>query len=60
MLFVCRTEVENHVLFIIENIWRLVIMARRIGMDIKILMAKMLFMILICMQRYLRINTKVY
>lgn len=45
MLFVCRTEVENHVLFIIENIWRLVIMARRIGMDIKILMAKMLFMI---------------
>ena len=45
MLFVCRTEVENHVLFIIENIWRLVIMARRIDMDIKILMAKMLFMI---------------
>ena len=41
MLFVCRTEVENHVLFIIENIWRLVIMARRIDMDIKILMAKM-------------------
>ena len=44
MLFVCRTEVENHVLFIIENIWRLVIMARRIGLDIKILMAKMLLM----------------